>query len=138
MKPFRATLAALAVPLAFVVLPSAAWSQQTAGMPLDVSELKSRLRETSAIGLFAKIDLRNQMDDLLNLFHAHHRSGKLAGIAALRLPYDLLLQKVLAKVEHGDPSLAGAISGSREALWAVLADRDSFNTMTSRLARAAT
>jgi hypothetical protein len=135
MNPVRIVVAALA--LFLLALP--AWSQQpVAELPLDVSALKLRLRDTTAIGVFAKIGLRNQMDELLKLISVQHQVGQLAGISALRLPYDVLIQKVLAVIQHGDPSLARAIAGSREALWAVLADRDSFNAMTSRLAPAAT
>ena len=98
--------------------------------PLDVAALKSRLRETSAIGLFTKLALKNQVDDLLEQFRAHHQSGQKSNVASLRQPYDMLVFKVLSLVQDSDPSLARTISGSREAIWAILADREKFNSVT--------
>jgi len=98
--------------------------------PLDVAALKSRLRETSAIGVFTKLALKNQVDDLLEQFRAHHLSGQKTSVASLRQPYDMLVLKVLSLVQDNDPSLARTISGSREAIWAILADREKFNSVT--------
>lgn len=98
--------------------------------PLDVAALKARLRETSAIGLFTKLALKNQMDDLLKQFRAHYQDGHLPSLASLRQPYDMLLLKVLAVVQDGDPSLARTISESREAIWGILADPEKFNAAT--------
>lgn len=98
--------------------------------PLDVASLKTRLRDTSAIGVFTKLALRNQMDDLVQRFRSYHLGGKKTGVAHLRQPYDLLLLKVLAVVQDGDPSLARTISGSREAIWAILADPEQFNSVS--------
>jgi hypothetical protein len=96
---------------------------------LDVAALTSRLRETSAIGVFTKLALKNQMDDLLQQFRAQHQSGAAGGVAALRQPFDLLVLKVLAVVQDGDPALARTVSGSREALWSILADPVKFNAL---------
>jgi len=98
--------------------------------PLDVEALKTRLRDTHAIGVFTKLALKNQMDDLLEQFRAHYQSGQKTGVASLRQPYDMLVLKVLSLVQDGDPSLARTISGSREAIWAILADPEKFNSVT--------
>jgi hypothetical protein len=97
--------------------------------PLDVAALKARLRDTDAIGVFTKLALGNQVDDLLKRFRQVHQSGKSIGVASLREPYDLLVLKVLALVQDGDPSLARMISGSREAIWSILADPVKFNSV---------
>lgn len=96
--------------------------------PLDVDALKSRLRDTDAIGLFTKIALKNQVDDLLEQFRAQHIDGQSNGVAALREPYDLLVLKVLALIQDADPTLARTVAASREAIWAILADREKFNS----------
>lgn len=96
---------------------------------LDVAALKERLRSTSACGVFTKLALKNQMDDLLQQFRARHQSGGAGGVNTLRQPYDMLVMKVLAVVQDGDPSLARMISGSREAIWAILADPVKFNAL---------
>lgn len=95
--------------------------------PLDVAALKERLRETNAIGMFTKLALKNQVDDLLQQFRAHYLSGQKTNVAALRQAYDMLVLKVLALIQDSDPSLARSISGSREAIWGILADPVKFN-----------
>jgi len=97
--------------------------------PLDVAALKARLRDTNAIGVFTKLALKNQVDDLLQQFRAHHQNGQKTSVASLRQPYDMLVLKVLALVQDSDPSLARTISGSREAIWGILADPEKFNSV---------
>jgi hypothetical protein len=96
---------------------------------LDVAALKERLRSTGACGVFTKLALKNQMDDLLQQFRVQHQSGGAGGVNTLRQPYDMLVLKVLAVVQDGDPSLARMISGSREAIWGILADPVKFNAL---------
>jgi hypothetical protein len=98
--------------------------------PLDIAALKTRLRDTDAIGVFTKLALRNEMDDLIKQFRTLHQSGQKAGAAALRQPYDSLVLKVVTVVQDGDPSLARTISGSREAIWEILSDPQKFNAAT--------
>ncbi len=94
--------------------------------PLDVAALKLRLKNTEAIGLFTKLALKNQVDDLLQQFRAHYLDGQTTSVAKLRPPYDLLVLKVLALLQDNDPPLAHTISGSREAIWGILADPEKF------------
>lgn len=94
--------------------------------PLDVEALKARLRDTDAIGLFTKIALKNQVDDLLERFRTHHGNGQSNDVAALRQPFDLLVLKVLALIQDGDPTLARTVAASREPIWDILADREKF------------
>jgi hypothetical protein len=96
---------------------------------LDLSSLEQRLRETKAIGVFTKLSLKNQVDDLLEEFHEFHRSRDQAMLGKLRQSYDLLLLKVLSLLQDDDPALARDISSSREALWKVLTDPDRFERL---------
>jgi hypothetical protein len=98
--------------------------------PLDVEALKARLRDTDAIGLFTKLALKNQVDDLLQQFRAHYLGGQKTNVAALRQAYDMLVLKVLALIQDSDPTLARSISGSREAIWGILADPEKFNSVS--------
>jgi len=91
--------------------------------------LEQRLRETRAIGVFTKLSLKNQVDDLLNAFRALYRGPNKHPPAELRQRYDLLLLKVLTLLQDGDPPLAAAIASSREAIWGILADPDKFATI---------
>lgn len=98
--------------------------------PLDVASLKTRLRETNAIGVLSKLALKNQVDDLLDLFRAAYRGGQKTTPVALRQPYDMLVMKVLALLQDSDPALARAIAGSREAIWGILSDPEKFSSVT--------
>jgi hypothetical protein len=93
---------------------------------LDLAGLEQRLKDTHAIGLFTKLSLKNQVDDLLGAFRAFHGGQTNPSLSDLRQRYDLLLLKVLTLLQDGDPPLASAIAASREAIWALLADRDKF------------
>lgn len=98
--------------------------------PLDVAALKTRLRETRAIGAFAKLALSNQMDDLVQEFRSLHLGGQSNRVTKLRQRYDLLVLKVLALIQDGDPPLARTIAGSREAIWSILADPEQFKSVS--------
>jgi hypothetical protein len=107
---------------------SAAPGKPAASPPLDLASLEQRLRDTKAIGVFTKISLKNQVDDLLAQFRAFHQEG--AGVLTeLRERYNLLLLKVLSLLQGNDPALAQAVAASREALWGLLADPAKFATL---------
>jgi hypothetical protein len=100
--------------------------KQPASPPLDLASLENRLKETKAIGLFSKIALKNQVDDLLDQFREYYQGSVKTTLAELRQRYDLLLLKVLSLLQDGDQSLATAVGASREAIWGILADRQKF------------
>lgn len=116
-------------PLAKKEAPPSGPLKSAASSPLDLKSLETRLKETKAIGVFTKIALKNQVDDLLNQFRAYYQGHLKITLAELRRPYEMLLQKVLALLQDGDPPLAGAIVASREALWGILADPAKFATI---------
>ncbi|MHB8728205.1 MAG: hypothetical protein ACYC9K_04115 [Sulfuricaulis sp.] len=103
--------------------------KQQAAPPLDLKALETRLKDTKAIGVFTKIALKNQVDDLLNQFRAYYQGRVKTTLSALRQPYELLILKVLALLQDGDPGLAHAIVASREAIWNILSDRTKFATL---------
>jgi hypothetical protein len=90
-----------------------------------MATLEQRLRDTRAIGVFTKLSLKNQVDDLLDQFRAFHGQGK-PPLTQLRQQYDLLLLKVLSLLQDSDRELATTISSSREAIWGVLIDPNKF------------
>ena len=110
--------------------PSATPSSGKPGAPpLDLTALETRLKETKAIGVFTKITLKNQVDDLLNQFRAYYQGRIKTTLVELRQPYDRLLLKVLSLLQDGDPELAREIVTSREAIWGILADPAKFATL---------
>ena len=96
---------------------------------LDLTALETRLKETKAIGVFTKLTLKNQVDDLLDQFRGYYQGRVKTTLSELRQPYDRLLLKVLSVLQDGDPELARAIVASREAIWGILADPAKFATL---------
>ena len=95
-------------------------------MTLDLDALKARLKATKAIGVFTKISLKNQVDDLLQQFRTFYQGNSKVTMPQLRQSYNLLMMKVLSLLQDGDQPLASAIVSSREAIWALLADPKKF------------
>jgi hypothetical protein len=93
---------------------------------LDMAALEKRLRDTSAIGLFTKLSLKNQVDELLQQFRGYHSKRTATPLSELRQRYESLLNKVLGLLQSGDPDLAKAVSASREAIWGILTDPQKF------------
>jgi hypothetical protein len=87
---------------------------------LGLSEIEQRLRDTHAIGVFTKLSLKNQIDDLLGQLRAYHLKQTSVSLPQLRQRYDVLLQKVIGLLQSGDAPLAKDISSSREAIWSLL------------------
>jgi len=105
-------------------------SKQAATPALDLKSLEKRLRETTAIGVFTKLALKNQVDDLLDRFRAFHQRKGGTNLAELRQSYDLLIMKVLSLLQDSDAALARDIVASREAIWSLLADPAKFATLS--------
>ncbi len=106
--------------------PAAATSSPVASPTLDLAALKEQLKETKAIGVFTKISLKNQIDDLLQQFRDYYQGKAKITMTQLRRSYDLLLMKVLTLLQDSDQKLAAAIVSSREAIWGLLADPKKF------------
>jgi len=96
--------------------------------PLDLKSLEIRLKETKAIGVFTKLALKNQIDDLLERFRAFYQGRIRTSLVELRRSFDMLVMKTLALLQDADPPLAGALASSRESIWGILSDRAKFAT----------
>ncbi len=94
---------------------------------LDLGSLEQRLKDTKAIGVFTKLSLKNQVDDLLGQLRAFHSGSSKTPQTQLRQKFDTLIIKVLTLLQDGDPQLASAIASSREALWGILMDPKKFS-----------
>jgi len=97
--------------------------------PLDLPLLEQRLKDTRAIGVFTKLSLKNQVDDLLTQFRAYHKGNQGKSLSQLRQSYELLLLKVVSLLQNDDPQLAAAVGSSREAIWGVLVDPKKFASL---------
>jgi hypothetical protein len=99
-------------------------------VPLDLTALKEELKASKAIGVFTKISLKNQVDDLTNKFRDYYQGGANITVPELRRSYDLLIMKVLSLLQDSDKTLASKVVSSREAIWALLSDRKKFAALT--------
>lgn len=121
-KPAPAAVAAPAV-------AAAAAAPAPAAAALDLPLLEQRLKDTRAIGVFTKLSLKNQVDDLLKQFRAFHKGGSGKTLPQLRQSYEVLLLKVVSLLQDDDPTLAAAVGSSREAIWGVLVDPKKFASL---------
>jgi hypothetical protein len=117
---------AAAVPSARASTSAASQTNAAAAPAMDLKTLEQRLRDTHAIGVFTKLSLKNQVDDLLAQFKAFYGGHSQTTLAQLRQKYEVLLLKVVSVLQDDDPQLASSISSSREAIWNLLADPKSF------------
>jgi hypothetical protein len=109
--------------------PVAARPAPAAPATLDLTALKEQLKATKAIGVFTKISLKNQVDDLMDQFRAYYQGKAKTTMPELRRSYDLLMMKVLSLLQDSDQKLASEIVTSREAIWALLSDQKKFATL---------
>jgi hypothetical protein len=109
--------------------PAAAVAKPAPPPALDLKSLETRLKETNAIGVFTKLTLKNQVDDLLDRFRGFYQGRIKTSLAELRHAYDLLVLKVLALLQDADPPLATAIAASRESIWGILSNPTKFSAI---------
>ena len=109
--------------------PAAPAAASTGAAPLDLAALKEKLKATKAIGVFTKISLKNQVDDLMKQFSDHYQGKGKTTMPELRRAYDLLLMKVLSLLQDSDQQLASQVVSSREAIWGLLSDPKKFATL---------
>ena len=126
VTPRAPATAAIPSTSAAVAAPSPPRPPVAAAPALDLKGLEQRLRDTNAIGLFTKLSLKNQVDDLLAQFRAFHQGQSRNTLEQLRQKYELLLMKVVSLLQDGDPALANAVLFSREAIWSILTDPKKF------------
>ena len=93
---------------------------------LDLDSLEQRLRATDAIGFFTKVALGYEINDLLDTFRDFHRGQSPLTREHLWDRYYLLLFKVVTLLQDDDPELAQEIYVSRERLWELLLDPNTF------------
>ncbi|MEY2897838.1 MAG: hypothetical protein RL669_2107, partial [Pseudomonadota bacterium] len=128
-KPAVAPQTAAQGPKAPVAPASAPAAKADAPASLDLKSLETRLKETKAIGVFTKLTLKNQIDELLDRFRSYYQGQLKTSLAELRRSFDLLVLKTLALLQDTDPPLASAIAASRESIWGILSDRQKFATV---------
>jgi hypothetical protein len=99
---------------------------QAPSPPMALTTLAQRLRETDAIGVFTKIELKFEIDELVDALRAYHHGQREPSLEQLHERYNLLLLKVVTLLQADDPTLARDIGASRAALWDLLSAPETF------------
>ena len=93
---------------------------------LDLDTLETRLRKTKAIGLFTKLELKNQVGELLEEVTAYHANRSDLELEQLEEHFDLLMMKLLLLLQDDDPELHHDIADARPFLWDTLSNPQKF------------
>lgn len=84
----------------------------------DIDVLIERVKETDAVGVFTKLSLKNQIDDLLEHAAEVNQSPAPENVEKLRNEFEGLLLKTVTLLNNGeDYTLAEDIYLAREQLW---------------------
>ena len=118
-------LAALAFMLAAALPARAGASDGT----LDVPTLRVRLKDTPAIGLIAKVRLRNEIEGLMGDLAAFHAGRSAQNLDGLHERYRALVVRVVGMLAQGDAALAHDLDASTDRLWATLTDPRQFASL---------
>jgi hypothetical protein len=94
--------------------------------PVKLDALASRLGDTNAIGLLAKLELKRSLDALLGDFQLFHAGEADHNLDVLKRRFDTLFARTLSMIRHGDPRLGRELLVSRAAFWTILADPVAF------------
>lgn len=96
---------------------------------MDLDGLETRLRKTKAIGLFTKLELKSQVNELLDDVESYHEAKSSLSLGQLEEHFNLLVMKLLVLLENEDPNLHREIAQARPVLWTTLADPVQFSTL---------
>jgi hypothetical protein len=96
---------------------------------MDLDGLEARLRKTKAIGLFTKLELKSQVEGLLDEVEGFHQARNSMSLSQLKEHFNLLVMKLLVLLEDDDPQLHRDIARARPALWTTLADPVRFSSL---------
>lgn len=96
---------------------------------LDMDGLATQLRKTKAIGVFTKLELKSQVNDLLEDIEAYHGAKGRLSLSQLEQRFNLLVMKLLVLLEEDDPGLHNEIARARTSLWSTLADPGQFSSL---------
>jgi hypothetical protein len=100
-----------------------------ASKDIDVDTLRDDLGSTDAIDFITKLNLKSELDSLIEAFREYHDGSGGHSLAALYARFDHLLRTTLALIEDSDPPLFLKLNRSRPKLWQILVDREEFHAM---------
>ena len=97
---------------------AATTKQGSVGVSMEV--LKQRLKNSNAIGMFSKLEIRSDIVGLADDIHRYRTQGVLESrLGEVRNDFDGLIVKIVKMLE-ADPVLSRDIYAGRESIWSSL------------------
>jgi hypothetical protein len=93
---------------------------KTSSKNFDFCALETKIRNTNAIDFFSKINLKNEIDSLIDDFRNFQVGESAYSFGALKARFENLIRNTVAMLRKGDAALAEEIERSGEALWTTL------------------
>jgi len=88
----------------------------------DLRALEAKIRNTDAIDMFAKINLKYEISSLIEDVSRSHADRSAVDLRKQRVRFEKLIASTVDMLRKGDRALAEEVAGSREALWKFLND----------------
>ena len=82
---------------------------------LDV--LVARLKETDALGVFTKLALKGDVEEIIEMAHEYQSLAALPELQSVRAQFDGLVLKTITLLNDKDPSLAADMYQARDLVW---------------------
>lgn len=95
----------------------------------DPKSLAESLRNTKAMGVFTKLQLKSEIDDLVKEVKALNQGKERATLTQLEERFQLLFHKIVTLLQDKDPKLAKSITDARESVWKWLSDPNNSVTL---------
>jgi hypothetical protein len=87
---------------------------------IDLAALETKISNTDAINIFAKLQIRNRIDTLTDEAGQIYNGQSSISIKELKSRFEEFFHNTVAMLRKGDPSLADELAKSRDRLWQVL------------------
>ena len=82
---------------------------------LDI--LIARLKETDALGVFTKLALKGDVEEIIEMAHEYQSLAALPELQSAREQFDGLVLKTITLLNDKDPNLAADIYQARDLVW---------------------
>ena len=97
---------------------------------IDLVALEEKISNTSAMTIFAKLELKSGIDSLTSEVGQIRSGQSNTSLTELKKRFEEFLYSTVAKLREGDPALADELAMSRDELWRVLTNPENSASAT--------
>ena len=101
-------------------------NDSTTGNDFDLDTLIDRVSHSKSLGIFTKLSLKKDIDQLLKNIRDHHGGTGDSSLEQLRERYDVMVHKLVVLLQEKDKELVKSIDDGRDKIWAILSDEKKF------------